>query len=181
MRRNPTAYHGSQAGFTAFTSVGIGKTHGIGYGWGAYLTSDPQTAQAYAGKAGAVYVVRIPRGPWMPWAGYDTSRAVRAAAKQALAPLRHVMSGGLPLGEEFYRRHSKQGFTHINGCFYNEIATLLDDNVGEATSGYLRKCGIVGVTYPQRAVQLKDGTMTPEGATNYCVFDPKDLQIVGKR
>lgn len=182
-RRNPTAYHGSQARFTAFTVDGVGKTHGMGYGWGVYLTSDQPTAAVYAGAGGAVYTIKIPKGPWMPWSGRTESPSLRRIYKKVFASLRHVTEkcstlGTSPFGEETYQYLVKEKKCRVaGGHVYDVVARLLNDSVGDKTSRLLRSHGILGAVYKQPQSRLKDGSVTPEGATNYVVFDPKDIRM----
>jgi hypothetical protein len=78
-------------------------------------------------------------------------------------------------GEEEYQHLKDKDFNVSGGYLYRSVAQLLDDHVGDKTSRLLRSHGIIGIVYEQPMSRLKDGSITSEGATNYVVFDPKDI------
>lgn len=182
-RRNPQAYHGTTARFTAFTTDRVGMAHGMGYGWGVYFTSDPQVAEAYAGKTGHVYGAKLPDGPWMTWSGRGTNKHLMPRFLLIARKFRHIKYGDWPEGEEFYQELSGRDW-YAGGNFYNKIADFLNDHErednpvpGKITSTFLRKHGIVGIEYRQPSSRLTNGNTTPEGATNYVVFDADDVGL----
>lgn len=177
---NPLVHHGTKARFDIFTTDTVAMNHGMECGWGIYFTSDPVTALAYAGAGGHLYTIKVPNGPWLPWVGRVKSPAARRAVQRAFESLRGkglTWGGGIPV-EEFIDRHAAHRFDSSGGCVYRDLAVALDDNVGDKVSKLLRACGIVGISYRQRQVRLKDGTVTPEGAKNFVVFDPKDIRYI---
>jgi hypothetical protein len=182
-RRNPRAYHGTTARFSAFTTDRVGMTHGMGYGWGVYFTSDPGVAAAYAGKTGRVYGAKLPDGPWLVWSGRGTNARLMPLLLKIAKEFRLVMVGDWPDGEEFYQELSSRDW-YSGGNFYRKIADFLNDHErednpapGKITSKFLHRHGIIGIEYQQPSSRLSNGNITPEGATNYVVFDADDVGL----
>lgn len=169
-----TLYHGTETDLSSFSMDGVGGAHGMGFGWGLYLTDDLKTARVYAGAECTVYQTTVPAGPWMIWVGRIKDPQIKEAMEKVFSSLRSVSRYGEDQGQDYYDHFASKDFALAGGRFYGAAADLLDDHVGKETSALFRKHGVIGITYDQGIIRLKDGSVSSPGVTNYVLFDAKD-------
>lgn len=160
-----TAYHGSPYLFDKFDLEKAGSNSGQDYGYGTYLSSSPDVANAYTKAFGSknnkdvgnVYKVDIP-DEYMPkmlnWSSYQQTPEVKEIFKK----------NGLPIegsGEDLYfEAIKKAGSSDENKSGFQKAAEYLDS------------IGIKGVKYPNRAVG------NTQDAQNYVLFNPSQIKIL---
>ena len=165
-------YHGSKASFNefdlAYLSSGWGQQ---AYGYGVYLISSREGASQYA-RGGYVYKVKVPNRPYLSYTSISRQNAHKIAKALYDYYLNHD-----EYGKEAYKGHEDEFWEYEcsavcdcqnGGDVYGTVASILGSD--KHTSEFLYGLGYKGIKWIDKMNKN----------TNYVIFNPKDVQILGK-
>ena len=172
-----TAYHGSAAQFNAFN---LSNAHsgegGTMYGFGVYVTTNPDTAKYYARVAkdanqrneAYFYQVEIPDDLGNNYLNIEhNSPQVYDAITQGLCQLRPDATEAIQYCMDYCKNNDTLMWLFQTGCEY----TFNEQELAELLS----QMGYVGVKVP---VGYQDAGMGQTEGYNYTIFSDKNVRIV---
>lgn len=171
-------FHGTTADFNNFDEAYISSGWGEqAYGYGFYLTTSRNTAEAYS-RGGHVLKVEVPKGKYLSY------RSISENDKRRIANLLFKWyTTEHEYGREAYsdteaRKYFWEDYitsildSENGGDVYGNIAATIGSN--KDTSKFLHRIGYVGIKIPCVNEDTK------EKFWNYVIFDPKDIKIIEK-
>ena len=166
-------YHGSTRDFSKFSNDYVGKSNGLLYGHGHYLTDDPNTAHIYARHElsshgrGPIYNVKAHVTPedFLDWDKAMRDQHSNIQSKMSNHILDHITNTDMLTGRQ------------MHGALLAKAGREdRYDNAKKRVAEMLSASGIHGIRYRGGSSPVNNR----KKVTNYVVFDPRHLEIAGK-
>jgi len=171
------AYHG---GATQFNAFDLSKAHsgegGTMYGYGIYVTTNPETAKYYMNVAcnsnnrnvGYMYEVQIPDDNGRNYLNIEKNQPqTYDYLSNGLSKLYPNLAGDIANCLEYCKEHDTLMWMFQSGCDYAFDEVTL--------SNALQRLGYVGIRVP---VGYQDAGMGQTNGYNYTIFSDKNVKIV---